>query len=189
MNYRSIALVLALQVMVVSLAIGREDPYDTLARELTDVSISTSPKIAIIPFPYVDKRKSDAGVVISERLTTRIVKLKRCKVIERQMLEGVMDELRLGAMGVLDADTTKKLGKVLGVDAIVTGTLIDVSIDTVEINARTINAETAEMLATSSAQLPKTWSDGSNPAPAASAPAQQQVAERVSPPPVAQQAP
>lgn len=148
---------------VVSFAGAKEDSYDTMARELSDISISTAPKIAIIPFSYVDKRRSEAGVVISERLTTRIVKLKKSKVIERQLLEGVMQELHLETTGIVDAETTKKLGRVLGVDVIITGTLMDVGADKVEVNARTINTETAELLSTSSAEIKKTWSD--TPAP------------------------
>lgn len=148
---------------VVSFAGAKEDSYDRMARELSDISISTAPKIAIIPFSYVDKRPSEAGVVISERLTTRIVKLKTSKVIERHLLEGVMQELHLETTGIVDAETTRKLGRVLGVDVIITGTLMDVGTDKVEVNARTINTETAELLITSSAEIKKTWSD--TPAP------------------------
>lgn len=156
-------------------ASAREDSYDKLARELAEVSISTGiPKIAIIPFSYVDKRKSDAGIVISERLTTRMVKLKKCKVIERQLLENVMQELHLEATGVVDVETTKKLGKVLGVEALITGTLMDAADESAEINARTINAETAEVLATSSVEVKKTWTDGGPVAPAPVANTQQQ---------------
>jgi TolB-like protein len=149
-----------LVVAASSFAVAKEDPYDTLARELSNsATLMTEPKIAIIPFSYIDKRKSDAGMIISERLTTRMVKLKKCKIIERQLLENVLQELHLETTGVIDAESTKRLGKVLGVEAIITGTLMDTGAETAEVNARVIKAETAEVLATASANLVRDWTD------------------------------
>jgi len=152
-------------LMLVSLAAcvwARDDMYSTLATELCSVSDAIpNPKIAIIPFTYVDKRQSSAGIVISERLTTRIVKLKKCTVVERQMLENVMQELHLEATGVIDAAHTKEIGKMLGVDAIVSGSLMDISDNRVEVNARVVKTETAEVVATSSVDLDKDWDNSS----------------------------
>lgn len=170
---------------------AKDDPYDKLARELSEISVSSQTKIAIIPFSYVDKKKTDAGTVISERLTTRIVKLKTFKVIERQLLENVMQELHLETTGVVDVETTKRLGKILGVEALITGTIMDIGEDTSEINARTINAETAELLATSSVEVKRTWGEPGHPAPAPtpsiSQPVQQQEQEQVYEQPVQKQ--
>ncbi|PIU82936.1 MAG: hypothetical protein COS68_06730 [Elusimicrobia bacterium CG06_land_8_20_14_3_00_38_11] len=47
----------------------------------------------------------------------------------------------------------------MGVSAIITGTLLDVENQMVEINARLINTETAEVIATSSVEIKKIWSD------------------------------
>ena len=175
MNYRRMVIGMAVILSAVSFAGAREDSYDILARELSEINIATTtPKIAIIPFSYVDKRKSDAGVIIAERLTTRIVKLKNCKVIERQLLESVMQELHLESTGIVDAETTKKLGKILGVEAIITGTLMETGEEKVEVNARTINTETAELLNTCSVEVKKTWSDTAlPPAVQGSAPSQE----------------
>ena len=50
----------------------------------------------------------------------------------------------------------KKLGKMLGADAIVTGTLNDIA--QTEINARIVETETAKV-ATASLSVKKTWKD------------------------------
>ncbi|MDD5686787.1 MAG: FlgO family outer membrane protein [Elusimicrobia bacterium] len=145
---------------------AKEDPYDTIARELSDASnLLTQHKVAIMPFAYTDKRKSDGGIIIAERLTTRIVKLKKLQVIERELLEKVVQELHLESSGIADVETTKQLGKVLGVDAIITGTLLDVEDGQVEINARMIKTETAEVIATAVAEIKKIWSDVSTTQP------------------------
>jgi curli biogenesis system outer membrane secretion channel CsgG len=153
------------------------DPYKAMAQELYESSeLPVNSKIAIMPFTYGKDKKSDVGIMISERLTTRIVKLHKFKVIERQMLENVMQELHLEGSGIADAETTKKLGKVLGVEAIITGTVLDIDANKAEINARVIKTDTAEVIASSSAEIPDTWSE--KPAPAQSAPAESEPAVR-----------
>ncbi|MFH2069670.1 MAG: FlgO family outer membrane protein [Elusimicrobiota bacterium] len=140
--------------------LARQDPYDVLVKELADTTVFTKqPKVAIMPFNYLDKRKSDGGIIISERLTTRVVKLKKFQVIERQLLEKVIQELHLESTGVIDVETTKQLGKVLGVEAIITGTLMDIQDNKVEINARLIKTDTAEVLTTSAVEVEKVWRD------------------------------
>ena len=81
-------------------------------------------KIAILPFSYLDKRKSEGGSIVSERLTTRIVKLKKYQVIERRALENLIQEQHLETSGAVSAETAKQIGKILGVDAIISGTLL-----------------------------------------------------------------
>lgn len=152
------------------------DAYNQLAKELSAVAKSASQtKIAIIPFSYVDKRVSDGGSVVSERLTTRIVKLKKFLVIERSLLETVLKEQNLQTSGLVDAETAKQLGKILGVDAVINGTLLDVEDGMVEVNARLIKTDTAEMMTSASVQVKKIWSDVAvnQPAPPAVATTEQ----------------
>ncbi len=135
-----------------------EDAYDKMAREFSEASTSLKEgKIAIVPFAYTDGRKSEGGIVISERLTTRIVKLKKLKVIERQLLEKVLQELHLESSGLVEIEGVKQIGRVLGVEAIITGTLMDIGYNRTEINARMINTETAEIITTSSIEVEKVW--------------------------------
>ena len=166
--------VCACQLLFAGPVCAREDGYDKLARELSaSANVLSQPKVAILPFSYIDQRKSDSGIIIAERLTTRIVKLNKCKVIERQLLENVLKELHLESSGVVDAETTKQLGKVLGVEAIIAGTLMDIDDDNVEVNARVIKADTAEVITTSSVKIKKTWTDALPPAPVAVVPVPQ----------------
>ena len=152
------------------------DEYDDLAKELCNVIISTGQvKIAILPFSYLDKRKSDGGAIVSERLTTRIVKLKKYQVIERALLENLIQEQHLETSGAVSVETAKQIGKILGVDAIISGTLLDVEDGMVEVNARLIKTETAEVLNTASVSIRKIWSDvSSSPPPPSSQQYQQQ---------------
>jgi len=139
---------------------AKEDAYNKIAKELSEAAaFLTQPKVAIIPFSYTDQRKSEGGKIVAERLTTRLVKLKKLQIIERELLEKVLQELHLETTGIIDVETTKQLGKVLGVEAIITGTLVDIGDNLVEVNARVIKTQTAEVLTAASVEIEKIWSD------------------------------
>jgi TolB-like protein len=150
---------------------GSGDPYEDMAAKLSTQASKklTEKKIAVLSFDYVDGRSSTGGRVVSEKLTNRFVELGEFTVIERGMVEKVMKELEFQNAGTVDPETAKKLGKGLGVEAIVTGSLQDMSYGNVEINARVIKTQTYEIIAAATQKVKKTWSDEPPPA-AASAP-------------------
>lgn len=138
------------------------DSLDKLSSKLQKgIKEFPSIKIAVLEFPYTDGRKSEGSIIIQERLTTSLAQNKKITLIERSLLQKVMEELNLQTTGAIDDETTKKLGKVLGADAIVTGTLNDVKKEKVEINARIVQTETAKILSAGKAVIEKTWKDTS----------------------------
>ena len=140
MNKKKTLLVLFFVLFFVLDVYAKQSTYSKMAEELSTASnFLKNPKVAIIPFSYLDKRPSNGGLIVSERLTTRIVRLGKLQVIERQLLEKVLQELKLETTGIVDVKTTKQLGKILGVDAIIAGTLLDIKKNKVEVNARVIN--------------------------------------------------
>lgn len=148
-----------------------EDKYDVMAKEISEAGSGlANKKIAIIPFSYADGRASSKdGAIVSEKLTMRIIKQRSFDVIERSVLDKVMAELKLQSSGAMDATSTKELGKLLGVEAIVTGTLVEMQGGQIEVNARMIKTETAQAIGASQAVVRKDWMGGD----ASSAPQQQ----------------
>ncbi|MDT8285766.1 MAG: FlgO family outer membrane protein [Elusimicrobiales bacterium] len=136
-----------------------QDNYDRLAKELTEAGISLeNKKIAIIPFAHADGRAvSKDGSVVAERLTIKMINMHKFEIIERSVLDKVMDELKLQNTGAIDASSAKELGKVLGVEAIITGTLVETSSGKIEVNARLIKTETAQAIGASQVTLDKDW--------------------------------
>lgn len=137
-----------------------EDRYDQLAKEITEAGTSVQgKKIAIIPFSYADGRAGATkdGSVISERLTIKMINMHKFEIIERSVLDKVMTELKLQSSGMIDASSAQQLGKVLGVEAIVTGTLVETSGGQIEVNARLIKTETAQAIGASQVTLDKNW--------------------------------
>ena len=48
-------------------------------------------------------------------------------VVERQRLQAVLNEQQMGASGTLDPSTVRKVGKILGVDALIVGSVSDLT--------------------------------------------------------------
>ncbi len=136
------------------------DGYQQLAAEITEAGAGIQgKKIAIIPFSYADGRAGATkdGSVISERLTIKMINMHKFEIIERSVLDKVMAELKLQASGTIDASSAQQLGKVLGVEAIITGTLVETSGGQIEVNARLIKTETAQAIGASQVTLDKNW--------------------------------
>ncbi|MBA3065489.1 VWA domain-containing protein [bacterium] len=116
-------------------------------------------KIAVLSFPYHNGLINDGSSIVQERLTTYFVETGKVEVIERKLLDKIIGEMKLKVTGVIDKNDTQKLGKILGVGAIVTGTLNDVSAKKTEVNARIIQTETGKIFAAGRAKIKRTWNN------------------------------
>ncbi|MBN1383358.1 MAG: hypothetical protein JW983_00555 [Elusimicrobia bacterium] len=148
-------------LLFVSVSFCSAEPYDYLAKRISKGAKKlTNKKVAVLPFQYYDGRKSPGSNIVSEHLITKIVERGKLQVVERALLNKIMDEMKLEQSGVIDQETTKELGKVLGVEAVVTGTLIEeTDSEWVNINTRLIKVETGDILVAASKEVKKTWED------------------------------
>ncbi|MBN2281404.1 MAG: hypothetical protein JXQ65_12560 [Candidatus Marinimicrobia bacterium] len=114
---------------------------------------SESLTIAVLEFYGSDDHSIQLGPTIADELTVRLFNAKKFKVIERQLLNKVIEEQRLSLSGHLDEQSVKSIGKILGVDAIVTGTFSRIN-DQVNLYARLISTETGEIFSVAKTQVP-----------------------------------
>ncbi len=70
------------------------------------------------------------GAAAANQIVGKLVRSGGFTVIERAQLEAVLAEQSLGQSGAVDASTASRLGKLLGVQAIVTGAVTQFSIET-----------------------------------------------------------
>ncbi|OGS04659.1 MAG: hypothetical protein A3G41_03085 [Elusimicrobia bacterium RIFCSPLOWO2_12_FULL_59_9] len=144
------------------------EPLEKLAGKLgKGLGDQENKKVAVLDFPYPGGGLSSGSSIVQERLTTFLVESGKVEVIERSLLRKVLEEMRLESTGVIDSETTKELGKVLGVGALVTGTLNDLGRGKTEINARVIQADTGKILSAGRAKIDRTWSDSPVKSPGA----------------------
>lgn len=103
------------------------------------------------------------GRAAADELVTHLVNSGQFTVIERAQLDAVLAEQRLGASGAVTAATAANIGKILGVQLILTGSITQFSIERIsagfrgiggsysnaesKIDVRLINTETTEIMA------------------------------------------
>jgi len=105
-------------------------------------------KIAVLDFQMQGEQTNskDMGKIVAEWLITGLVETGRFDVIERRLLEKLLEEQKLGVTGAIDPNSAAQLGKILGVRIIVSGTVTSLEGYT-EINARLINVDSASIIA------------------------------------------
>ncbi len=100
--------------------------------------------VAVIPFEAKGEGKAFADAV-TETMITKLVNLRRFKVIERSAIDNVMKEQQFQASGIVDEKTAVRLGRIAGADAIIVGSIL-ITTGTGKFSARVIDVETAETI-------------------------------------------
>jgi curli biogenesis system outer membrane secretion channel CsgG len=112
-------------------------------------------KVAVMNFPLITGGMSELGLYISDKLTNSLFQYRdKFEVVERTRLESALKEMELGLTGIIDDKTVQSIGKILGADAIVIGTITDLG-NEVDINVRMLGTEKANVLAVASSFLEK----------------------------------
>lgn len=101
------------------------------------------PRVAVMDFDYGTVQTASAAVFgtnvdigkgITNLLVTGLVKDGNFSVIERQALDKVLNEQNFSNSNRADPNSAAKIGKLLGVDAIVTGTITEFGNETKKTN-------------------------------------------------------
>lgn len=117
------------------------------------------------------------GTGATDILITELTKSGKFIVVEREKLDKIMEEQKLGMSGAIDPSTAAKIGKVLGLNAIVTGSISQFGTETegseylitqsknqvvkCTVDIRVVDAETGQILyADSGSGLAKKHSGG-----------------------------
>lgn len=133
---------------------------------------SDKPRIAIIEF----ENKADnqywwrgGGEALQDKFVTALVKSGKFRVIEREKLDALMREKGLVMSGDIDASTASRIGKILGLNYMLTGSVTEYGVEdaggrtptfggrvpsisakrrkfTAAVDARLIDVETAEIV-------------------------------------------
>ncbi|TBR20438.1 hypothetical protein EPO15_13190 [bacterium] len=150
--------VLTAGVLTLAAPVWAGDPYNGLARELSAAAESGHlRRVAVLPFSPAGRPDAEGGLILAERLVSRMAGSGDLEIVERTLLDKVLEEQRLGTTGALDPRQAREVGRLLNVDAIVTGTFTPMADRRVEVHARLIDAHTARILGAASARVEKEW--------------------------------
>ena len=134
-----------------------EEGIKELAQQISNNMIKTGKKkIAVVEFSDLDGMITAFGQHLAEELITELFLISpgQFEVVERRQLMKVLSEQRLTMSGLLDAKAMESVGKILGIEAIVTGSMTDLE-SNIKINARMIGIETARVFAVARTSIPK----------------------------------
>ena len=127
-------------------AVDLKEGVEQLATQLAkSVPEGKQLRVAVTDFPDLQEVTSDLGRYIAERLTTRLSQNPKFWVIERRRLGQVLGELRFSMSDLVDPNKAKRLGQMVGVEAIVVGSISELG-NQVDLDARMIEIETGKML-------------------------------------------
>jgi TolB-like protein len=142
--------------------VGTSSPTDEMDRHLSvltnkiveSMTETKRTRIAVVEFVGLDGKVTHLGRFLAEELATRLFLTKRFHVIERSLLNKVLEEHKLELMGFVDSDAAMKLGKLVGAEVIASGTITTLA-NSVRINARLIGTETGDVFAAAAVEIPK----------------------------------
>lgn len=137
-----------------SLEEGVQSIADELAKRMEAQQVK---KIAVVEFTDLNGYRSALGQFLAEELITAFLTGQQAvafSVVERRELSRVLEEQQLSESSLFDEESIARIGKVLGIDALVTGTISDLSTE-VRVNARAIAVETARIFAATATTVPK----------------------------------
>lgn len=154
---------IALLLFFISLSLtpggATAEPLQELAGEFSRKILAAGiRRVCVLDFAIGDKGDRRGATLIRERLTTYLVNQGDLQIIERSLLLKVLEEKSLRSSGLLDDATVTELGRILGADAIITGSLETLGPDRVELNVRVINSTSARILVAARKILPSDWS-------------------------------
>ncbi|MFA6434639.1 MAG: CsgG/HfaB family protein [Elusimicrobiales bacterium] len=134
--------------------------YHFVSKNLTATAVKTSRRrIAVMPFSSETGKKTRSSAIVTERLTSEIASDPGVEVIERSRLDQILSEQNIQSQGAIDPVTVRKIGNILGAEALVTGSVIELDDKSVEINARLVDTQNGRILKAVNKKLDRDWQD------------------------------
>jgi hypothetical protein len=110
-------------------------------------------RVAVLDFSTPHGDSCELSAPLAEELTTRLFYVDRFAIIERRMLNKVLRENTSGQSDLFDPSEVARLGRLMGADGIVTGTIISNEFG-YTFDARIIVVESAEVVSVARTNMP-----------------------------------
>ena len=100
------------------------------------------PTIAVLDFESVGSEEH-LGKAVSEIMRTELIGTRKFRVVERSQINKTLSEQQLQKSGIVDEKSAVQLGKILGADLIIIGSVVKIG-TAYTINSRMIDVKTGE---------------------------------------------
>ena len=138
-------------------SIAYENEIENLSTVMT-VNIASAGKkiVAVVDFTDLQGNVTELGRFLAEEFSIAIAGAdKGFMVVDRTHLKSIIEEHKLSSTGLIDPQTARKLGKIAGVDALITGTITPFG-DSIRLAVKVLDTETAKMISASSGNIART---------------------------------
>lgn len=155
------AFTLSILLMMLSVPVGAGTYDAEMVKMATAITASFDQRqrvktIAVLDFTDLQGTVTELGKFLAEELSSDLVMgQKQFDVIDRANLKRLLDENKLSRSGLVDPETIKRLGKMAGADALVTGTVTPLG-NSLRVSAKIIHTETARIVGAAQANIDKT---------------------------------
>lgn len=145
-----------LPIQTASSSVYFDEAMQSMASQIAEsMSAEGKTEVAILDFVSISSKSPGfVGPFISEQLISLLFLTGRFEVIERRFLDTVLAEQDLTVSDLFDDASIKKLGGLLGVDAILVGTYTDMGVELCA-NGRLISVESGQVFAVAMEQIRK----------------------------------
>jgi len=138
-------------------SIAYENEIKDLSSVMT-VNIANAGKktVAVVDFTDLQGNVTELGRFLAEEFSVALAGSgKGFEVVDRTHLKSIITEHKLSATGLIDPQTARKLGKIAGVDALITGTITPFGYS-IRLAVKVLDTETAKMISASSGNIART---------------------------------
>ena len=138
-------------------SLGYESEIDRLSTSMAEkISRSGKKTIAVVDFTDLQGNVTELGRFLAEEFSAALANAgKGFEVIDRVHLKSILKEHKLSESGLIDPATARKLGKIAGVGALVTGTITPFG-ERVRLSAKVLDTDSAKVICASRGNIPKT---------------------------------
>lgn len=160
-SFRSLALLFVLLLLAYTPVAGAADSAEDAMQEIAvslgaSLSQSGLKKLGVAELTDLNGYRSALGPFLAEELTSQLFERNPAAFdfVERQRVAQVLAEQKLSSSSLFEAGSLATLGKTLGIQALITGSIADLG-EEIKINIRVVSVESARIVASASAKFPK----------------------------------
>lgn len=133
-----------------------EEEIDKLSSKMAKKIVEKNKKkLAVVDFTDLQGNVTELGRFISEEMSVSLADSSEFSIVDRTHLKALIKEHKLSATGIINPQTARKLGKISGVEAIITGTLTAFG-ENVRISVKVLDTETADIVSSVRGNIAKT---------------------------------
>ncbi|HHP7235161.1 MAG TPA: FlgO family outer membrane protein, partial [Desulfobacterales bacterium] len=127
---------------------GNRETYEIEVVRQIPEALKLEQRLSVTVVPFEQKGEiSSFGLSFQENLIDALVNRNRFRVIERSLLDSILQEQKFSRTALVEQSTALQLGRLAAAHTIVTGSVVE-SRRGVEVIARMIDVETSEILDT-----------------------------------------